>query len=102
MHDMPHVLLVEDDEAHAELVSSAFDDQPDRFTLEHVETLAEARECLKGDLPDLAIVDLLLPDGRGTDIFADIPEKRINITCNDKRQNRMILFHLRFGGTTKT
>lgn len=63
------VLLVEDEPAHAELISRAFEDYRDRFVLTVATSLREARAALQPQRPDLVIIDLNLPDGRGTDIL---------------------------------
>ncbi len=66
-----HILLVEDDKAHAELIRRAFADTAHagwvRLTV--AGSLAEARACQAEDSPNLVITDLLLPDGQGTDLL---------------------------------
>jgi PAS domain S-box-containing protein len=65
-----YILLVEDEEAHAELIRRAFARRGGTDGLTVVHTLGEARRCLaKAPLPDLVIADLLLPDGKGTDLL---------------------------------
>ena len=64
----PSILLVEDEESHAELVERAFETYEDQMTLQIVSTLAAAREQIQNNAPDLVIVDFLLPDGRGTEL----------------------------------
>ena len=66
---MTHILLVEDQEAHAELVRRAFATRPGQFRLTIVGSLAKARACLAETLPNLIIADLGLPDGLGTDLL---------------------------------
>jgi|GEM_PF-5876739 len=63
------VLLVEDEPAHAKLISRALADSAQPHTVIHVPTLREAREAADTDPPHVAIVDLVLPDGRGTDLL---------------------------------
>lgn len=63
------VLLVEDDEDHACLIESAFDEHPAPWSLTIVRSLAEARSQLANRRPQLVIVDLVLPDGRGTQLL---------------------------------
>ncbi len=65
------ILLVEDDRAHAGLIRRAFDGARMPVVVRTASTLAEARFMLGTELPDMAIVDLVLPDGRGTDLFED-------------------------------
>ena len=70
MKDSPvHVLLVEDESAHAELVRRAFQSSRAQFRLSVVGTLCEARASIKQATPDLVIADFRLPDGRGTDLI---------------------------------
>jgi DNA-binding response OmpR family regulator len=58
------LLLVEDDLAHAELIRQAFRSYDEQVHLTVVRSLREARVILSTTVLDLAIIDLLLPDGR--------------------------------------
>ena len=69
-----HVLLVEDEEAHAEIVRRAFESRGSRFLVRIASTLEEARDYLENLSPDLVIADLVLPDGQGTDLFSEEAE----------------------------
>jgi len=64
-----HILLVEDSETHAALVRKALESGPNQVTLTAVQSLAEARTRLSESLPDLAIIDFLLPDGKGIELL---------------------------------
>ncbi|WP_456425392.1 response regulator [Rhodocaloribacter sp.] len=64
------ILLVEDEEAHKELIRRAFEIRGDQVALTDVATLEEARRRLARSLPDLAIIDLRLPDGDGIELLA--------------------------------
>ncbi len=64
-----HILLVEDEEAHAELVRRALKAHSGRFRLTVAGSLREARACLAESPPDLVIADLLLPDGQGIELL---------------------------------
>ncbi len=64
-----HILLVEDEEAHAELVRRAFERHTGRFHLTVVDNLEKAQGYLAESLPNLVITDWLLPDGQGTDLL---------------------------------
>ncbi len=66
---MRRVLLVEDDADHAELFRRAFVDAGSPLELRIVRTLQAARAALEADLPDVLVTDLVLPDGRGTDLL---------------------------------
>ncbi|WP_298039347.1 PAS domain S-box protein [uncultured Desulfuromonas sp.] len=63
------VLLVEDSETHAALLSQALESPGGRVAVRVARSLAEARSVLGGFTPDLAIVDLCLPDGQGTELL---------------------------------
>jgi len=65
----PHILLVEDDESHADLIRRAFESGTLRADLTVTKTLAQAQASLAKSLPELAIVDLILPDGKGTELL---------------------------------
>jgi PAS domain S-box-containing protein len=66
------ILVVEDEEAHAELICRAFDEgSGKRYVVNVAHTLQEARDYLEKSKADLVITDLLLPDGKGTDLFSD-------------------------------
>jgi two-component system cell cycle sensor histidine kinase/response regulator CckA len=71
-----HVLLVEDDRNHAELIQRAFEQHPDEFHLTLAGTLKEAKSALLESVPDILISDLLLPDGRGTELLPPSRQER--------------------------
>lgn len=73
------VLLVEDEPAHVKLVSRAFVSSLQSHELIHASTLSEARQCCTESPPDIAIVDLILPDGRGTDLLTSVGRSGIPI-----------------------
>jgi len=64
----PRILVVEDDEAHAELIVAGFESAGEH-ALDVVGSVAEALEHLASATPDLLLVDFLLPDGRGTELI---------------------------------
>jgi signal transduction histidine kinase len=66
------ILLLEDDAGHAELIRRAFAERTTAVRLIPVRTLAAAREQLAHSPPDLAILDLRLPDGRGLDLLPEV------------------------------
>ncbi|HEY7745688.1 MAG TPA: PAS domain S-box protein [Desulfuromonadales bacterium] len=65
----PHILLVEDSEMHAELIRDALAAWSDDIRLTIAPTLAAARTFLEHSTPDLALIDLMLPDGRGLELL---------------------------------
>ncbi len=64
-----NIFLVEDEQAHAELISRAFESRGGQFQLTIFSTIHEARDFLKKSVPDLLISDLILPDGKGTELI---------------------------------
>ena len=74
---MTHALIVDDDvnslEALAELVKR------EGFTTATASTLAEARQQMATQRPDVALLDLMLPDGNGMDLFQDIESRSTEV-----------------------
>ncbi len=62
---MKHILLVEDESGHAELIRRALPCVPTDCTLTVVSNLAQAEAYLSKNTPTLALVDFRLPDGSG-------------------------------------
>jgi DNA-binding NtrC family response regulator len=69
---MPHAIIIDDDadfrDAIAELVRA------EGFSVQIAGTLADARALLAVGVPDLALVDLKLPDGSGADLLRQLAE----------------------------
>jgi PAS domain S-box-containing protein len=63
------ILLVEDEPAHARLASRAFAADAGAYRLAVASTLAAARASIARCPPSLVITDLVLPDGRGTELI---------------------------------
>ena len=72
-----HVLLLEDEDAHAELILRAFKSRGGTFRVTVAGSVQEARDCLTQTPPDLLVADLLLPDGRGTDLLPGAEEDSV-------------------------
>ena len=66
---IPYILLVEDEDAHVELMRRAFEDEGEPVRLMVARTLRDAQTRIRESIPDLVIVDLLLPDGEGTELL---------------------------------
>jgi PAS domain S-box-containing protein len=73
VRDTAKILLVEDEEAHAELVKRAFQQIGWTVNLTWASSLREATARLEEFTPDLVIADWVLPDGMGTDLL--LPHK---------------------------
>lgn len=67
---MNRVLLVDDHAAFREPLAFMLDREPEFEVVAQAGTLAEARAVLDGT--DVAVVDLDLPDGNGTDLLGDL------------------------------
>ncbi|HBA72180.1 MAG TPA: hybrid sensor histidine kinase/response regulator [Geobacter sp.] len=68
------ILVVEDDAAHAEAIRRAFSANGVKVALTLVATLREFRDRAARNPPDLAIMDLNLPDGRAVEVMTSPPE----------------------------
>ena len=68
------VLLAEDEPAHAEAVRRSLESATTPFSLRVAGTLGEFRAATAADPPDLALVDLVLPDGRAETVLTSPPE----------------------------
>lgn len=64
-----NILIVEDDETHAEIIRRGFEANNFKFELAIVKSLAEARAYIKKTTPSLVISDLNLPDGEGSELI---------------------------------
>ncbi|MFY0663055.1 MAG: sigma-54-dependent Fis family transcriptional regulator [Natronospirillum sp.] len=86
-HILP-LLLVEDDEALARLISDELDTEGWDLTIRH--TLQEARDWLKNNRPSLVITDLRLPDGNGMELVQQL-------TADDRADRPNIIVITAFG-----
>jgi signal transduction histidine kinase len=75
--DVLTILLLEDDSSHAELIQRAFTERTAAVHLLTVHTLRQARSELEKSSPDLAILDLRLPDGRGLDLLPELRARAV-------------------------
>ena len=64
------ILVVEDDDAHAELIRRGFSDFSHQYELTVAGTVKEALDCIRSSAYDIVLTDYLLPDGRGGDLVA--------------------------------
>ena len=69
LNDIIHILLVEDEDPHAELIQRAFEDQGSEFQIHRVRSLTEAREHMRVSEPKLIIADWRLPDGESMELL---------------------------------
>lgn len=69
------ILLVEDETLFAKAVMKRL--QKAGFECEHAETLQDARHLVKQFEPDMALLDMRLPDGNGLDLLSELVAKQI-------------------------
>lgn len=70
------ILLVEDEALFARAVVKRL--QKAGFECEHAESLSDARLLIKQFEPDMALLDMRLPDGNGLDLLSDFIARNIN------------------------
>ena len=70
---MPRIFLVEDDREIAKNLTLLL--RSEGFTVSHAATRGEASAMLAGNLFDLALVDIALPDGNGFTVCTEIKER---------------------------
>jgi two-component sensor histidine kinase len=68
------ILLVEDEPAHAEAIRLALQGADPQVVVKVAGTLREYREIAAARPPDVAVMDLILPDGRAVEALASPPE----------------------------
>ena len=69
-HGRTTVLLVEDEAAYVEALDRGL--LVEGFTVRSASTLREARELFRQELPELVLLDVMLPDGSGVDFCREI------------------------------
>ncbi|MGB2681955.1 MAG: response regulator [Candidatus Competibacter sp.] len=72
--DRLRILIVEDEAAHAEAIRRAFQNADLETEVELAGSLRDYRAAVAAGAPDLALVDLNLPDGRALEILSAPPE----------------------------
>src|SRR6059036_2592838 len=65
-----NVLVVDDQDSIRHFVSKALEE--DGYAVQTTASVREAREAIERDMPDLAILDLKLPDGTGLELLREI------------------------------
>ena len=63
---MPHALVVDDEEDSAEMMAALI--AAEGYTVATAGTLQQARRKMSLQMPDVVLLDLLLPDGNGLDL----------------------------------
>ncbi len=65
-----NILLVEDEDMHAEIIRRSFEDESSLVVLRVAKSLKDARAAISDNPPQLVILDLSLPDGSGLDLLS--------------------------------
>jgi len=68
--EISHILVVEDESGHAELIRRALGGTAGIYDVSVVSTVKDAEQFITRQKPDLALVDYRLPDGDGNAIIA--------------------------------
>jgi PAS domain S-box-containing protein len=68
------ILLLEDEPAHAEAFVRAFQAEGRNDVVKVAGTLRKYRDLVAAGPPDIAVVDMVLSDGRGVDVLVTPPE----------------------------
>ncbi|MBL8101792.1 MAG: response regulator, partial [Anaerolineales bacterium] len=68
-YDAINILLIEDEDPHAELIQRAFEDQNSKVLIHRVRSLTEARAHMLEREPALIIADWRLPDGESMELL---------------------------------
>jgi PAS domain S-box-containing protein len=66
---LKHILVIEDEPEHAELIGRGFERDNGHYRVTVVSTIADARSSIIEHVPDLALVDYRLPDGQGDEVI---------------------------------
>ena len=93
---MPRVLLVEDDASLGRTLAERL--EKETLSVEWVKTLADGRKCIEAGGWDLAILDVMLPDGSGFSLARYIKERTVIpvmfMTALNSAENRLEGFEL--------
>jgi PAS domain S-box-containing protein/putative nucleotidyltransferase with HDIG domain len=71
VEDVINILLIEDEDSHAELIQRAFEGQESHIQIQRAKSLTEARTKMLTQTPSLIIADWRLPDGESMELFPD-------------------------------
>ena len=80
---MPHALLVDDDSDAAETMAMLIANEG--FTVATAGSLRDARRQIALQEPDIVLLDLMLPDGSGMELFNDAEAARQHRAGADHR-----------------
>src|SRR3569623_555079 len=99
MNFMPYALIVDDDLDFIPALSQIV--QQEGYHVRVAHSLEEARLELQNQIPDIALIDLLLPDGDGIQLVRDLTltasTKVLVITGFARRSHRLLAKTIRYG-----
>jgi two-component system, NarL family, response regulator DevR len=78
---MTRVFLVDDHEIVRRGIAQLVDAQPDLEVVGEAATVREAMRRIEATRPDVAVLDVRLPDGNGIDLCRDIRSKHPDVFC---------------------
>ncbi|HYM81237.1 MAG TPA: sigma-54 dependent transcriptional regulator [Candidatus Limnocylindria bacterium] len=73
-----NILVVDDQDSIRHFVSKALEDEG--YVVTTKSSVREARQAIETDLPDLALLDLKLPDGTGMELLREIKRMQPGVT----------------------
>jgi PAS domain S-box-containing protein len=76
MTDSKRILIVEDNERHAELMEKVLTNADKGFTTDVASNMGEAWGVLSEHMPDMILLDYQLPDGNGLDLLKEISDQK--------------------------
>jgi DNA-binding NarL/FixJ family response regulator len=74
------VMLVEDHTAFRQALALLLSSEPDLEVVAQAESLAEARQALLEVRLDVAVLDLALPDGHGSDLIGELRRRNPGVS----------------------
>ncbi len=92
----PHILVVEDEAAISEPLAESL--ERDGFTTEVAASIAEANRCFHAKIPDLVLLDLMLPDGDGRDLCRELRKESdvpiVMLTARGEEMDKVVSLEL--------
>jgi DNA-binding NarL/FixJ family response regulator len=78
---MTTVFLIDDHEVVRQGIAGLLVREPDLSVVGEASTAKEARERIAATIPDVAVIDVRLPDGNGIDVCRDIRSAHPEVHC---------------------
>ena len=78
---MIHVFLVDDHELVRRGITALLNAEPDIEVIGEAATAAQARSRIRATRPDVAILDVRLPDGSGIDVCREVRSENPDVKC---------------------